>query len=199
MDHSKTGELIRENRVKQGLTQRQLAEKLMLSDKTVSKWERGMGCPDVGILVKLSEILGVDLKALMEGQVKGNEPTGGNMKKLKFYMCPNCGNLLTSMVEAAVSCCGKTLAPLEARKADEAHGLNVEVIENEFFVTSGHEMTKEHYISFLALVTGDTLVLKKQYPEWGLDTRLPMLRYGTLYWYCTEHGLFYQHLLKKKA
>ena len=158
-----------------------------------------MGCPDVGILVKLSEILGVDLKALMEGQVKGNEPTGGNMKKLKFYMCPHCGNLLTSTVEAAVSCCGKTLAPLEAKKADEAHGLNVEVIENEFFVTSEHEMTKEHYISFLALVTGDTLVLKKQYPEWGLDTRLPMLRYGTLYWYCTEHGLFYQHLLKKKA
>ena len=199
MDHSKIGELIRENRVKQGLTQRQLAEKLMLSDKTVSKWERGMGCPDVGILVKLSEILGVDLKALMEGQVKGNEPTGGNMKKLKFYMCPHCGNLLTSTVEAAVSCCGKTLAPLEARKTDEAHGLNMEVIENEFFVTSDHEMTKEHYISFLALVTGDTLVLKKQYPEWGLDTRLPMLRYGTLYWYCTEHGLFYQHLLKKKA
>ena len=103
MDHNKIGQLIRENRMKQALTQRQLAEKLMLSDKTVSKWERGMGCPDVGSLVKLSEILGVDLQALMEGQVKGNEPTGGNMKKLKFYMCPNCGNLLTSTVEAAAA------------------------------------------------------------------------------------------------
>jgi len=199
MDHRKIGELIRENRVKRGMTQRQLAERLLLSDKTVSKWERGMGCPDVEFLPKLSEIFGVDLKALMEGRINSNTPTGGNMKKLKFYMCPDCGNLLTSTVEAGVSCCGKTLMPLEAKKADEAHDLNVEVIENEFFVTSGHEMTKEHHISFLALLTGDTLVLKKQYPEWGLDTRLPMLRYGTLYWYCTEHGLFYRHLLKKKA
>ena len=191
-------ENIKALRKAKGLSQEELAIKLSVVRQTVSKWEKGMGCPDVGILVKLTEILGVDLKALMEGQVKGNEPTGGNMKKLKFYMCPHCGNLLTSTVEAAVSCCGKTLAPLEARKADEAHGLNVEVIENEFFVTSEHEMTKEHYISFLALLTGDTLVLKKQYPEWGMDTRLPMLRYGTLYWYCTEHGLFYQHLIKKK-
>ena len=191
-------ENIKALRKAKGLSQEELAIKLSVVRQTVSKWEKGMGCPDVGILVKLTEILGVDLKVLMEGQVKGNEPTGGNMKKLKFYMCPHCGNLLTSTVEAAVSCCGKTLAPLEARKADEAHGLNVEVIENEFFVTSEHEMTKEHYISFLALLTGDTLVLKKQYPEWGLDTRLPMLRYGTLYWYCTEHGLFYRHLIKKK-
>lgn len=191
-------ENIKALRKAKGLSQEELAIKLSVVRQTVSKWEKGMGCPDVGILVKLTEILGVDLKALMEGQVKGNEPTGGNMKKLKFYMCPHCGNLLTSTVEAAVSCCGKTLAPLEARKADEAHGLNVEVIENEFFVTSEHEMTKEHYISFLALLTGDTLVLKKQYPEWGMDTRLPMLRYGTLYWYCTEHGLFYRHLIKKK-
>ena len=191
-------ENIKALRKAKGLSQEELAIKLSVVRQTVSKWEKGMGCPDVGILVKLTEILGVDLKVLMEGQVKGNEPTGGNMKKLKFYMCPHCGNLLTSTVEAAVSCCGKTLAPLEARKADEAHGLNVEVIENEFFVTSEHEMTKEHYISFLALLTGDTLVLKKQYPEWGMDTRLPMLRYGTLYWYCTEHGLFYRHLIKKK-
>ena len=198
MDQCKIGELIRENRIKRGLTQRQLADQLLLSDKTVSKWERGMGCPDVEFLLRLSEIFGVDLKALMEGQLTSNEPTGGNMKKLKFYICPQCGNLLTSTVEAGVSCCGKTLVPLTARKADEAHALKVDVIENEFFVTSDHEMTKEHYISFLALLTGDALVLKKQYPEWGLDTRLPMLRYGVLYWYCTKHGLFYQLMTKKK-
>ncbi len=198
MDQRKIGELIRENRVKCGMTQRQLSEKLHISDKTVSKWERGMGCPNVGFLVTLSKIFGVDLKSLMEGELSCGEPIGGNMKKLKFYLCPVCGNLMTSDVEKEMSCCGKILFPLEAKRAEEDHALEMEVMENEFFITSRHEMTKEHYISFLALLTGDTLVLKKQYPEWGLDTRLPMLPYGVLYWYCTKHGLFYQVMKKKK-
>ncbi|MBQ3103235.1 MAG: helix-turn-helix domain-containing protein [Oscillospiraceae bacterium] len=198
MDQSRMGELIRDNRKRLNLTQRELAEKLHISDKAVSKWERGMGCPDVGLLTALSDVFGMDLKVLLSGGAESNEPTGGNMKKLKFYVCPVCGNLVTSAAETTVSCCGKILMPLKAQKADEAHALKIEVIENEFFVTSQHEMTKAHYISFLALLTGDTLVLKKQYPEWGLDTRLPMLRYGTLYWYCTEHGLFYQLMKAKK-
>ena len=114
------------------------------------------------------------------------------MKNLNFYLCPTCGNLLTSAVGAAVTCCGKKLNPLEAVKAPEEERLTVELIENDYFISSDHPMTKEHYISFAALVTGETLVLRRLYPEWELQTRLPRIGHGKLYWYCVQHGLFYQ-------
>lgn len=114
------------------------------------------------------------------------------MKNLNFYLCPACGNLLTSADEAAVSCCGQKLNPLEAAKAPEEERLTVELIENDYFITSSHPMAKEHYISFVALVTGDTLILKRLYPEWDLQTRLPRIGHGKLYWHCVQHGLFYQ-------
>ncbi len=194
MDCTKTGGLIRALRREKGLTQLQLAEKLRVSDKAVSKWERGCGCPDVSLLPELSGILGVELEKLLSGELDVNDPVGGNMKNLKFYVCPDCGNITTASEEAAVYCCGKKLTALEAKKASDDERLSVERVENEFFVTSGHEMTKEHYISFVALLTGDTLVLKRLYPEWDLQTRLPMLSYGKLLWYCTRHGLYYQLL-----
>ncbi len=53
-------------------------------------------------------------------------------------------------------------------------------------------MQKSHYISFVAFLNGDTVVIRKQYPEWDLQTRLPFFAHGTLLWYCTRHGLFYQ-------
>ena len=53
-------------------------------------------------------------------------------------------------------------------------------------------MTKEHHIMFVALLTGDSMVLRRQYPEWNLQTRLPRTAHGKLLWYCNNHGLFYQ-------
>lgn len=192
MDAVKTGALIRALRREIGLTQRELAARLHVSDKAVSKWERGCGCPDVSLLPALSGALAVDLDRLLAGDLGENDLVGGNMKKLKFYVCPQCGNILTAAAEAGVSCCGKKLAALAPRKADAAEKLDVEVIENDYFVTADHEMTKEHYISFVALLTGDTLVLRRQYPEWDLQARLPRLGHGMLVWYCNRHGLFYQ-------
>ena len=93
-----------------------------------------------------------------------------------------------------VSCCGKKLKMLKPEKAEENSRLSVEVIENEYFISSDHEMTREHYISFIAFLTGDTLILRKQYPEWNLQTRLPFFAHGRLIWYCTRHGLFYQNI-----
>ncbi|MDY3711900.1 MAG: hypothetical protein SO044_05755 [Agathobaculum sp.] len=56
-------------------------------------------------------------------------------------------------------------------------------------------MTKAHHIAFVALLTGDTLLLRRLYPEWDMQTRLPAFaRHGMLLWYCTQHGLFYQPL-----
>lgn len=194
MDHTKIGKLIYTLRKEKGLTQLQLAEAMHISDKTVSKWERGLGCPDVSLLCELSKILNVDLSELLRGQLTSNDILGGSMKRIKFYVCPNCGNILTALSDTAISCCGKKLLPLELKKADAADRLSVEIIENEFFISANHEMTKEHYISFVALITDDTLILRKQYPEWDLQARIPFFAHGQLVWYCTRHGLFCQSI-----
>lgn len=192
MDCEKIGKLIRSLRQERGLTQLGLAEQMHISDKAVSKWERGLGCPDVSLLPELSAILGVPLEGLLAGELDENELVGGNMKKLKFYVCPQCGNILTATAEAAVSCCDKKLAAMQPVKAAEGEKLAVEHIENDYFVTSAHAMSKEHYITFVALLTGDTLLLRKQYPEWNLQARIPRIGHGMLVWHCSRHGLFYQ-------
>ena len=192
MDNVKIGNLINKLRKEKGMTQLQLAEKLHISDKTVSKWERGLGCPDVSLLTDLSGVFGVDLEKLLSGQLDANEERGGNMKKLNFYVCPECGNVITAMTDAGISCCGKKLKALEPVKAAEEDKLSVEIIENDYYISSNHPMVKEHYISFVALLTGDSLTLKKQYPEWDLQGRIPGRTHGKLIWYCTERGLFYQ-------
>lgn len=194
MDHTKIGKLIYTLRKEKGLTQLQLAEAMHISDKTVSKWERGLGCPDISLLCELSKILNVDLSELLRGQLTSNDILGGSMKRIKFYVCPNCGNILTALSDTAISCCGKKLLPLELKKPNAADRLSVKIIENEFFISANHEMTKEHYISFVALITDDTLILRKQYPEWDLQARIPFFAHGQLVWYCTRHGLFYQSI-----
>lgn len=194
MDYVKIGQLILKLRKENNMTQLQLAEKMGISDKAVSKWERGLGCPDIELLTDLSEIFNVDLENLLSGEMKNNDVLGGNLKKICFYVCPVCGNIITSVSETGVSCCGKKLKALIPAKAEENNCLNIEIIENEYFISSEHEMTREHYISYIAFLTGDTLILRKQYPEWNLQTRLPFFAHGRLIWYCTRHGLFYQDI-----
>lgn len=192
MDCSKTGALIQHLRREKNLTQRAVADILNISDKTVSKWECGLGCPDVSLLPELARLFGTPIETLLCGTALTTEPIGGNMKKSEFYVCPKCGNLLTATAPAQVCCCGQILEPLAAQKADEHHSLNLELIEDEYFVSCEHEMKKDHYISFAAFVSGDKLLIVKQYPEWGLQFRMPRLGHGKLYFYCTIHGLFYQ-------
>ncbi len=192
MDCEKIGRLIYTLRKEKKLTQQQLAERMNISDKAVSKWERGLGCPDVSLLPNISDIFGVNLENLLSGDLDENDLKGGNMKKSKFYVCPLCGNLLVGTTEAAISCCGKKLQALTPKKASDAEKLTVENIENEYFISTEHEMNKSHYISFVALLTGDSIMLRKQYPEWDLQVRIPRFGRGMLMWYCTEHGLSYQ-------
>lgn len=192
MDQVKTGALIRALRTQKGLTQKALAEAVGVGDKAVSKWERGLGCPDVSLLPELSRVLGVRLEALLSGELDAKDQERGNMKKLKCYVCPDCGNLITAAAEAGVSCCGRTLLPLEPQKVEDKDKLSVEKIDDSWFVSSPHPMTKDHHISFVALLTGDTLFLRRLYPEWDLQTRIPCLGHGILLWYCTKHGLFQQ-------
>ena len=194
MDNGKIGELIHRLRRERGLTQLQLAECLGVSDKAVSKWERGLGCPELSLLPELAEALEVDMGKLLSGELAANDRVSGNVNRLRFWVCPNCGNVVTGLTDTGVSCCGKRLRPLTARKADEEHSLTVQRIETEYFVSSGHPMEREHHIAFLALVKDDSLLLRKLYPEWELQTRMPFWGHSRLYFYCTQHGLFWQNV-----
>ena len=194
MQNSKIGTIIRTLRQERNMTQQQLADKMNISDKTVSKWERGVGCPDISLLSELSDILGVDTQKLLIGDMTPNDFVGGNMKNTKYFVCPTCHNISLCTGEAELSCCGKKLTVQELKKAEESEKLSVQVIEDDWYITSSHPMTKNHYISFVAFATGDRINLIKQYPEWDLTVRIPKRGHGMLIWYCTDHGLFYQLL-----
>lgn len=190
MDCNKVGDLIFALRKEKGMTQRQLAETMNISDKTISKWERGLGCPDVSLLHELSVALNVNIEKILLGDLEANNTDGGNMKRLRFYMCPNCGNVITATSEAEVCCCGRKMVPLVAKPAEGEHCLNVEYIENDFYITFPHEMNKDHYISFIAYVTYDKVLFVKLYPEQGSEVRIPRLPKGKLYFGCSKHGLW---------
>lgn len=197
MDQVKIGELIRTLRIENHLTQKQLGERIGVTDKAVSKWETGNGCPDISLLTELSKLFGVELQTLLLGEILQRESEKGNMKKLKFYVCPDCGNVITATSETNISCCGKTIDSLTLRKAEDNEKLFVEDIGGEWFVSSDHSMTKEHYISFVAYVNDSTAMIFKQYPEWNLQLSLPLYRSGRLVWYCTQCGLLYQDIRRQ--
>ena len=185
-----TGTTIRNLREDRRMTQAELAEKLGVSSKTVSKWETAKGLPDITLLQPLAQALGISVIELMNGEHITNRNVSGNLRRCKFYVCPICGNIIHSTGSAVVSCCGVTLPPLEAEEADDDHAVTVEQVEDEQFVTVHHPMTKEHFISFLAYVTCDRVQLVKLYPEGEAQTRLQMRGLGTLYHYCNRHGLY---------
>ncbi len=197
MDQIKTGELIRRFRTNQNLTQQQLADKINVSDKAVSKWERGCGCPDVSLLSALADVFGIDVSVLLSGEIDKNESEKGNMKKLRFYVCKECGNIITATSDALVTCCGNKLTALEAGKADGSEQLIAEDIGGEWYITSDHEMKKDHYISFVAYQSDSCIMMFKQYPEWNMQIHLPPYRSGRLVWYCTKHGLTFMELCQK--
>ncbi|GLC83350.1 helix-turn-helix domain-containing protein [Lacrimispora brassicae] len=194
MQNSKVGSIIRALRLEHRMTQKQLADKMNLSDKTVSKWERGLGMPDISLIPELSQLLGIDIMNLLSGDMTPNNFVGGNMKNTKYFVCPICQNITLCTGEAEVSCCGKKLEAQALKKAEESERLSVQAIEDDWYITSEHPMDKEHYISFVALASGDRIQIIKQYPEWNLNVRIPRRGHGMLIWYSTDCGLQYQLL-----
>ena len=187
-----TGSTIRQLREAKHLTQAELAHTLSVSAKAISKWETAKGLPDISLLEPLAAALGVSVLELMQGEPVVNRNRSANLLRSKLYVCPVCGNVLHSTGQAVVSCCGVTLPAQnisEAEDADEHHQLTIERVEDELFVTLHHPMTKDHYISFLAYLTGDKLQLVKLYPEGDATARFPMRGAGVLYFYCNRHGL----------
>lgn len=190
MDQYVTGEAIRLLREKVGCTQAQLAQKLCVSDKTVSKWETGKGYPDISLLEPLAEALNVSITELLSGNLITNNNVSANMLRSKFYVCPVCGNVIHSVGEAVVQCNGVTLVPEEPAKPDEKHVIKVERVEDEYYVSVDHEMTKQHYISFIAAVSDDGIQLKKIYPESSAEARFRIEGVRKFYCYCNRDGLY---------
>ena len=187
-----TGAAVKELREGRKMTQAELAEKIGVSSKTVSKWETGKGLPDISLLQPLAGALGISVIELMNGEPIANRNVSANMLRGKFYVCPVCGNVMHAMGNALVSCCGITLPALEAEEADEDHGITIEHVEDEHYVTIHHPMRKDHFISFVAFVTCDRMQMVKFYPEGDAATRLQLRGMGFLYYYCNQHGLFKQ-------
>ncbi|MDR0924054.1 MAG: helix-turn-helix domain-containing protein [Hungatella sp.] len=194
MENSKVGSIIRTLRQEHNMTQKELADKMNLSDKTISKWERGLGLPDISLIPELSRLLGIDTMNLLSGNMTPNNLAGGNMKNTKYFVCPTCQNITLCTGDAEVSCCGKKLSAQTLKKAEGNESLTVQVLEDDWYITSGHPMDKEHYISFVALASGDRIQIIKQYPEWNLNVRIPKRGHGMLIWYSTDDGLRYQLL-----
>lgn len=185
-----SGETIKKLRIQKNLTQSKLAEILSVSDKTISKWETGKGLPDISILQNLSKALGVSISELFSGDIAINSNKNSNMKNLCFYVCPKCKNIIFSIGEGSFSCCGEPLKKLECKQNDPMHNIKIDFIENEYYVFLDHEMTKEHYMSMLCLVTSDRIQAVKLYPEQACCAIFSKCGHGTVYALCSNHALF---------
>ena len=172
------------------MTQEELAEKIYVSGKAISKWETGHGFPDISLIEPLAKALDVSVIELLSGNPVKNRNISSNISKNVFYVCPICGNVINSIGTALISCCGITLPPLEPEIPDTEHFINFEKIEDEYYVTVTHPMTKEHYISFLAAISDNGIQFVKLYPEGNWEARFKINRVRYLYAYCSKHGLF---------
>ncbi len=194
MNHYITGATIKNLREKKKMTQAELAEILGVSDKTVSKWETSKGLPDITLIEPIAKALNISVMELFSGDYVTNQNIGGNMLRSKLYVCPVCGNIVHTMGNTVVSCCGITLPMLEAEEMDEAHKINCERVEDEYYITINHDMTKEHYISFVAYATSNKFEVVKFYAEGNAETRFLIRGHGILYAYCNKHGLIMQRI-----
>ena len=86
MDSYITGKMIKELRESKKMTQQELAEKICVSDKTISKWETCKGLPDISLIEPLAKALDVSIIELMKGEYIKNNNKNANMLKSHFYV-----------------------------------------------------------------------------------------------------------------
>lgn len=190
MDMKKSGELFAKLRTERGMTQKQVADILEISPKTVSKWERGRGFPDISLIAELSGILGVSTDTLLNGDILKNAEGALSMKKTEFYVCPHCQSFMQGIGESEVVCCGSKVEPCKVHNDTAEHEIRITDNDGEWFIRFNHEMSKEHYIEFVAYVTFDRVLTVRMYPEQSPEVRIPQMRGGCLYYYCNRHGLY---------
>ena len=196
MNQYVTGAVIKELREKYHFTQAELAKKLNVSDKTISKWETAKGYPDISFLEPIAKTFGISITELISGNAVNNVNVSANVMRSKFYVCPICGNSIHSMGEAVIQCHGIILAPCQAEETDENHKIFIERVEDEYYVRIEHDMTKQHYISFIAALSSDKLQMVKLYPEGNPEARVKMNGVKKILFYCNRDGLFSISVLK---
>lgn len=196
MNQYVTGAVIKELREKYHLTQAELAEKLNVSDKTVSKWETAKGYPDISLLEPIAKVFGISVTELISGNAVSNVNVSANMMRSKFYVCPVCGNSIHGMGEAVIQCHGLILTPCQAEETDEKHKVFVERVEDEYYVRVEHDMTKQHYISFVAALSSDKLQMVKLYPEGNAEARFKINGVKKILYYCNRDGMFFINIVK---
>ena len=196
MNQYVTGAVIKELREKNKMTQLQLAEKLGVSDKTVSKWETAKGYPDITLLEPIAEAFSVSVTELISGNAVYNSNVSANVLKSKFYICPICGNVICSMGEAVIHCHGVLMTAAEPEEDDGNHKTYVERIEDEYYVRIEHDMTKNHYISFIAAQSSDRIQMVKLYPEGNAEARFQISGVKRILFYCNRDGLFFMNPVK---
>lgn len=196
MNQYVTGAVIKELREKNHMTQAELAERLGVSDKAISKWETAKGYPDISLLEPLASILGVSITELISGNAVSNVNVSANMLRSKFYVCPVCGNVIHSMGEAVIHCHGILLTPCQAEETDENHMIFIERVEDEYYIRIDHSMPKEHYISFVAALSSDKIQMVKLYPEGNAEARVKINGVKKILFYCNRDGLFSINVVK---
>lgn len=199
MNQYVTGTVIKELREKNHFTQAELAEKLNISDKTISKWETGKGYPDISMLEPIANVFGISLAELISGNAIKNVNISANMMRSKFYVCPVCGNIVHTMGEALIHCHGVQLMPCQVEETDENHMIFIEKVEDEYYVRIDHDMTKQHYISFVAAMSADKIQMIKLYPEGNAEARFQIRGVRKILFYCNRDGLFSINVLKKNG
>jgi len=190
MDKYITGSMIRRLREEKQMTQEQLADILHVSSKAVSKWETGQGFPDITLLEPIAKALDISMIELLSGQNIHNRNRNSNMLNALVYVCPVCGNGMMVMGEAVISCCGITLPPVQPEDADAEHAINVSIVEDEYYVTVDHPMTRDHFITCFAALSDRGVQFVKLYPEEFAEARFKMSRVKWIYAYCNKHGMF---------
>ncbi|MCI6592116.1 MAG: helix-turn-helix domain-containing protein [Spirochaetia bacterium] len=177
MNAEKTGSLIRSLRIKKGLTQKELAQMICVTDKAVCKWEKGRGCPNITLISQLSKVLEVDIQSILQGYLDKNKKIGENMNHLKFYKCPTCGNLVTSIKSVELSCCGNKLSPVSAQtRSEPEYQPVIQEFDGQYSIKFNHPMTKSDYISQVIVVRYDQIMTVNLYAESEAIITIPQVR-----------------------
>lgn len=182
-----TGSLIKSLRENKKMTQAELASLLIVSEKTISKWETGRGLPDISLIEPLAKALNVSILELFNGEQIINSNKSANMLKTKFYVCPICGNVISSIGNCAITCCGIELQPEEAENGNCEY---IEALADEYYINIPSIMSKDDYISFVSYVTSDGVNFKKIYPEQSAEVSFSKRGHGFIYYYSNRNGLF---------
>ena len=172
--------LIKKARKEKNLTQKELASLLFVEAKTISKWETGKGFPDLTYVPKLAEILALDLKSLINGEEENKKTDNGNLKRMKIYLCQNCGNLIWSTSSSDISCCRHKLKPVETGNFLEGK-VSVEIVDDEYSVSVDHPMEKENYVKYMIFNKDNIVEIVRLYPEGQASAVFPRFRRGFLY------------------